>query len=151
VGHVIPHHVFQLPGHYLVVEVPDGDSIVILAGDRYESVQMRNIQTPNRNKPGYAQAGAYLRERILDETIQLEFEEEQPRRDFFGRYVAYVVHEGQVMNIEMVRQGFSAFEEEAGESQYAELFQEAEAQARVDKLGRWSTPPFANPPKSVLE
>lgn len=50
------------PTLYPVMEVVDGDTLEIWAGDRFEELRLLNIDTPERGEPGYEAATAALRE-----------------------------------------------------------------------------------------
>lgn len=130
--------IIQIPNWYEVHKIPDGDSLVIRYYGRLESIQLRNVVTPLRNRPGYEEAQQAFRELIGDSRVSLEFEHEEIERDFFGRFIPYVIVGGKNLNIEMVRLGHSEYESEPDKSRYETDFLAAEEEARQNQRGIWA-------------
>lgn len=116
-----------------VLRVIDGDTLdVHCAGAPRERVRLLRIDTPERGRPGYEAASDALRALLGDGPVELEYEEPGvPVRDAYGRLLAYVVADGRVVNVEMVRGGWSPFWTRYGEGRLADTFREAEAEARA--------------------
>lgn len=128
----------QIPNRYEVVEIPDGDSIVIKYYGKYESIQLRNVVTTVRGKPGFTEAQSELRSLIGDSRVQLEFEHGEIERDFFSRFIPHVYVDGLHLNHEMIRLGHSAYEAEPDDSRYRDEFIAAEEEAHTAKRGIWA-------------
>jgi micrococcal nuclease len=74
-----------------VVGISDGDTIrVELADGTRERVRLVGISAPERDVCGFAGATEHLRRALEGERVQLIPDSSQPRRDRFGRLLAYV-------------------------------------------------------------
>jgi len=111
------------------VRVVDGDTIKVNWHGEETSVRMLGIDTPERGQPGYREATRHLRKMIGPATmVQIEFETGRPRRDRYGRLLAYVWLDGKNLNVEQVRAGHSRFITRYGRGKHAEEFERAERQ-----------------------
>lgn len=72
--------------------------------------------------------------------IGLEFEKPGvEKRDGFGRLLAYVIAGGVNVNLELVRQGWSAYYTKYGKGRLRAEFEAAEREARTARRGLWRT------------
>lgn len=76
------------------------------------------------------------RDRLLGETVRLEFDPNLPRRDYYDRLVAYVYHDGSLVNRDLLQQGYArvypvSFAKEA-------QFRETQAEAQAADRGVWN-------------
>ena len=85
-----------------VVEVYDGDTFLINNG---MIVRMIGINAPDRGELGYQEAGDFLNGEINNKTVALEYDKYQD--DKFGRILAYVWKDGELINVKMVKNGFA--------------------------------------------
>jgi micrococcal nuclease len=125
---------------WFVIHVTDGDTLVARLGkpERRETVRMLNINTPEKNRPGFGEAREALKVLVRGGYVTLESEKPGlEKRDRFGRLLAYVVADGVNCNIEMVRLGWSAFYKKYGKGRLADEFEAAEKEAKERKLGIW--------------
>jgi micrococcal nuclease len=127
-----------------VVRVVDGDTIVVDFGNGVkEKVRLLCVNTPESVHPDKKQnipmgkvASKYTRKRLQGQPVTLEFGPEL--RGNYGRLLAYVFVGGQNFNVELVRQGLSAYYTKYGLSEkYDHDFRTAEKQARRDRLNIW--------------
>ncbi|GAH16418.1 unnamed protein product, partial [marine sediment metagenome] len=73
-------------------------------------------------------------------SVNLEFEIKKLRGNY-GRLLAYVFVDGQNLNLDLVRQGLSAYYTKYGKSEkYDAKFRAAEKKARKEKLNIWGDP-----------
>jgi micrococcal nuclease len=139
-----------IAGHYQVIRVVDGDTIVIRYNGKYEKVRLLCVNTPEsvhhdkkQNIPMGKVAARYTQKKLLDEYdrwIDLEFEIDRIRGNH-GRLLAYVFVNGKNLNIDLVRQGLSPYYTKYGKSKkYHAEFRAAEKQARKEKLNIWGDP-----------
>ncbi len=130
----------QGPRIWRVTKVKDGDTLVVRQEDpeRIETVRLLRINTPEKDERGYEEAKEALKYLVRGADVTLEFENEGPeKRDGFGRLLAYVHADGLNVNLELVRQGWSAFYTKYGKGRMAAEFEKAEAEARRAKVGLW--------------
>src|SRR5262245_64480945 len=79
---------------YRVVDVLDGDTIVVGRGDRRDTIRMLGIDTPETHHPTKPvqcygpEASAYTTVRLLGRLVGLEDDVET--RHVYGRHLAYV-------------------------------------------------------------
>jgi micrococcal nuclease len=122
-----------------LLHVVDGDTITVRYREKKESIRLLRINTPERNREGYAEARDALRELVEGTELTLQFED--PRRierDRHGRILAYVIADGINANIEIVRQGWSRFWKKYGTGRFSAAFEGAEREARRKSAGLWS-------------
>jgi micrococcal nuclease len=106
--------------------------------ERIETVRLLRVNTPEKNERGHEEAKEALKYLVRSADVTLEFENEGPeKRDGFGRLLAYVHADGLNVNLELVRQGWSAFYTKYGKGRLAAEFEKAEAEARRAKVGLW--------------
>jgi micrococcal nuclease len=120
---------------YPVVRVIDGDTIVIRKDGREEKVRLLRVNTPERGRPLYEEATAKLRRMLDGQNVDLEYEGD--RKDPYGRTLAYVLIDGRLVNVHIVRLGMSKFFDKYGQGKYVVEFQIAESEARAAGRGVW--------------
>lgn len=124
-----------------VTRVVDGDTLhVRIAGSPTpdEKIRLLRINTPERDEPGCERATAALMALVAGGRVELEWEKPQAERDEYGRLLAYVWAGETLVNVELVRQGFTRFFTKYGTGRYADLFRAAEDEARTAKRGLWT-------------
>jgi endonuclease YncB( thermonuclease family) len=122
-----------------VLEVIDGDTIVVEWRGRTEHVRLLRVNAPERGQPGFHEAKALLERLTKDMTVALEFER-PGERDRYARLLCYVFAEGSHVNLEVVRAGCSPFWTKYGDGRYALAFRLAEMEARAKRAGLWGNP-----------
>ena len=124
-----------------VLKIMDGDTIVMSYQSSVpmkEKVRLLNVNTPERGEPGFRQAAQALKKLVANKTVRLEFETPNlPKRDRYGRLLAYVMADGLNVNVELVRQGWSTYWTKYGQSRFRQHFIQAQRQARTAKRGVW--------------
>jgi micrococcal nuclease len=97
VGHEAP-----VAQRFTVLRVIDGDTFELTGGDR---VRMLTIDTPERGQPLYDSARTVLEGQVMGRPVDLQFA--GPRRDRYGRLLAYVYVDTLLVNALLVRQGLA--------------------------------------------
>ncbi len=121
------------PG-YKVIEVIDGDTIVLSGGER---IRFIGINTPEVGMYFYAEARDVLKIMILGKEVWLE--KDISEYDQYGRKLRYVYLEDIFVNLEMVKRGFANIFTYPPDVKYSEKFLEAERYARENDLGLWES------------
>jgi micrococcal nuclease len=97
-----------------VTEIIDGDTIhcdveIVLFGKRelYRDViiRMKGIDTPERGRPGYADAKAHTKQRLLEKFIVIRCDMEET--DNWERQVAIILIQGQNYNEELIEKNLA--------------------------------------------
>jgi len=106
--------------------------------ERKETIRLLNVDTPEKDEPGFVEAKEALKYLVRGAHIRLEFEKANAEdRDGFGRLLAYVYVDEQNVNVELVRQGWSEFYAKYGRGRFANDFEAAEKEAKADGRGLW--------------
>jgi len=127
---------------YPVVRVVDGDTLIIDINGTEEKVRLIGIDTPesvhpdeNRNTEFGEIASAYTKDRLEGENVSLELDVEE--RDQYGRLLAYVYLDGEMFNLNLVREGYAVVATYPPNVKYVEDFVAAQKAAREDGVGLW--------------
>ena len=103
-----------------------------------ERLRLIGVDTPERDEPGYKEATEALKAMLKDKPLRIEFEVlGQLERDNFGRLVVYLYADDLLVNAELIRQGWSKHYQKHGRGRLAQLFDEAEKEAKKAKRGLW--------------
>jgi micrococcal nuclease len=126
------------PATVPVVFVADGDTVRVEYRGKREWVRLLRIDTPERDEAGYGEARDALRGLVEGREVTLVFEDPGiEERDVHGRLLGYLFRDGENLNVEMIRAGWSPFWTRYGEGRFAEEFRRAEGEAREAGRGLW--------------
>lgn len=125
--------------------VIDGDTIEVRFPSGIETVRLLGIDTPETVHPTKPiechgpEASASLK-RLLPPGTTIRLERDQQFRDHFGRMLAYVYRfdDDRFVNLDQVATGMAEANIIAPNRAFSTVFQQAEARARVNNLGRWA-------------
>jgi micrococcal nuclease len=134
------------PERVAVVNVFDGDTIVVMRHGRETTVRLIGVDTPETSRPDCPvqffgpEASEHTRSSLLGKTVRLVFEPDgRPGGsvDRYGRVLAYVfTGDGRNFNLELVRSGYGrAFTKYP--FSYEREFRDAERAARKAGIGIW--------------
>lgn len=102
---------------YVVTRVVDGDTIEVEMDGEKVKVRLLCIDTPERGQDGFDEATVALKGLIGDAgRVQLIYDPEHDKADFFGRQLCYVIVDGANANVEMVRLGHTKYWTKYGKS-----------------------------------
>lgn len=131
-------------GQYAVLEVLDGDTIIVNMGGRGETVRFIGLDTPEKNHPEkpvqcFAQAAsAHMSELINFQSVSLQADPLSQNRDRYNRLLRYVyLPDGTLLNAKQIEDGYGFAYLNYPFSKSSE-FESLEHQARVAKRGLWS-------------
>lgn len=127
-----------------VVEVVDGDTVVIDFGGREEAVRLIGIDTPETVHPDRPvecfgpEASAFAAE-LLPLGTEVEVTRDVVDRDDYGRLLGYIHRsDGLFVNEELVRQGFAVPLRIGPNTTHSSVFVAAAKAAETDDLGLWA-------------
>ncbi len=126
-----------------VLRVVDGDSIECELDGAKERVRLLGIDAPElQQQPFGARSAAALRELLpLQSNIMLDLDVRE--RDQYGRLLAHLWNEkGELVNEEMLRQGYAVVYVLPPNVKYADEFRTAARSAQLAKRGLWATSGF---------
>ena len=130
------------PAAPIVTRVIDGDTIVVDIGGESYKVRYIGIDTPELDdrRPEFrnlAQKATRLNRQLVEEkTVRLE--KDISETDRYGRLLRYVYVGDILVNAELVRQGLAWAKAYPPDTKYQDTLEEAEAEARQDKIGIWA-------------
>lgn len=123
-----------ISGNTLEVIVPS------LANNQIQRVRLLGFDAPSpAQRPWGKDAMDFLRQ-VDKETIQLEFDQE--RQDSYDRLLAYVWHDGALLNLAMVAEGHALVDSRLPNIRYEQELRRGQESARLQGLGIWNP---ANP------
>lgn len=146
-----------------VSRVVDGDTIYAMIGNRMEAIRYIGINTPETHHPRLGaqpggQAATEVNRQLVDgQWVQLTFDVQQ--RDKYGRLLAYVWINGQMVNAHMVHSGYAQASAYPPNVRYQDYFSQLERGAREGQRGLWGDAaaepilryqPRANPRRRVV-
>jgi len=99
--------------------VIDGDTIK----SNETSIRLLGINCPEKGEKYYSEAGEFLENLVLNETVKLEFSKD--KKDLYGRTLAYIFIEKENINLDLVKEGFANFYFPSGRDMHYNEFKEA--------------------------
>ncbi|WP_420640373.1 thermonuclease family protein [Candidatus Poriferisocius sp.] len=128
-----------------VVEVIDGDTVVVRVADHTEHVRLIGIDTPET--PGgflpeecYGEEASAFTRSLLPAGTAVSLTRDTEARDRYGRLLAYLhrTDDGLFVNLEIAAQGYAEALSIEPNTIHAAAFRSAEAAARDRGLGLWT-------------
>lgn len=136
----------QRGGPYPVTRVVDGDTVDVLVDGRRTRIRVIGINTPETVAPSRPvqcfgpQASAKAKELLSGRSVWLESDPSQGSDDSYGRRLAFVWINNDVdFGLSMIRGGYAAEYTYKLPYRYRATYRAAQAKARSDGLGLWSS------------
>ncbi len=127
---------------YEVLKVVDGDTIQIDFNGTKEKVRLIGIDTPESVHPDEAKntengkiASEYTKSILTGKRVKLELDVQE--RDKYGRILAYVYLDGQMVNKKLLADGYAQVATFPPNVKYVEEFKEIQKEAKEAKRGLW--------------
>ncbi|MCW4031939.1 MAG: lamin tail domain-containing protein [Candidatus Bathyarchaeota archaeon] len=124
-----------IPTVYKVIEVKDGDSIVL---EDSSEIRLLGINAPEHGYPYENESKTRLSELILGKNVTLESDFED--KDQYDRLLRYVFVNDIFVNVQLVKEGLATAYMESGLKYESQLL-EAEDYAELNELGIWKKEP----------
>jgi micrococcal nuclease len=122
--------------------VADGDTIVLMGGERLRYAGINAPEVAHHGEPGEpygVAARRFNQDLVLGRWLNLEFTEDF--RDHHGRLLAYVfLEDGTFVNGELVQQGYAHLIRRQSKVGYWERLLNLQRQALKERKGIWSLP-----------
>lgn len=119
----------DLAGPYSVVRVVDGDTFVIDRNGTEEKVRLIGVDTPESVHPDAAKntdagksASEHTQELLTGKSVYLEFDVQE--RDKYGRLLAYVYLDGEMLNERLLEEGYAVLATYPPNVKYLDRLQE---------------------------
>jgi endonuclease YncB( thermonuclease family) len=126
---------------YRVVQVLDGDTVVVQRDGRPETIRLLGVDTPETHHPRKPvqcygpEASAYTASRLFGQLVRLEDDVE--RHDVYGRRLAYVYLHGANFEEELLRKGYARLLVIEPNHAHARDMLDEELNARARRVGLW--------------
>lgn len=118
----------------------DGDTVHFKVDGQLEKVRFIAVDTPevNKNEPYALEAKDYTCDRLTQaETIELKIDPLAKEPDKYGRMIAWVYVDGELLQKELVSEGLASVKYIYDDYLYVDELYHLEAQAKNLKLGIW--------------
>lgn len=139
----LPAHAGSASLPATVVRVVDGDTLVVRADGREETVRLIGVDTPETvhptigAQPGGPEASAFTKH-LLPPGTRVTLELDVQQRDRYGRLLAYVyLPDGRMLNAELLRTGLAQLLTIPPNVRYVDLFVRLQREAREAGRGLW--------------
>ena len=126
-----------------VVRVVDGDTIVVKLNGKDEKVRFLLIDTPesvhanaSKNTEFGKVASDFTKNLLEGKQVSLEFDVAE--RDKYGRLLAYVYLDDQMVNETLLKEGMAKVAVFQPNVKYVDQFRKLEKEAQENKVGIWS-------------
>lgn len=121
-------------GTYAVSSVTDGDTIVVRDD---VVIRLIGIDAPEKDECFADESKEFLKQ-LLDETIEIRFDDTQGDKDTYDRVLGYVfLEDGTNINLVMVENGYAREYTHMYPYEFQEEFLNAEEKAKEEKRGLW--------------
>jgi len=129
--------------YWRITYIVDGDTFHGFNAEgekrKFRPIGINTPETGKRNgrpEPFHAEATAFTKEMLLDHTVRIVYDVTE--LDRYGRHLVYVyLQDGTFFNLEVVRAGWARTMTIAPNVKYAELFSQAQREAREQGRGSW--------------
>lgn len=123
----------------------DGDTFKVLIDNEVKTVRMLAVDTPETVKPGTdvqpygKEASDYTCDRLSNASkIELEYDSNSSKADKYGRLLAWVYVDGEMLQKELISLGYAKVAYIYGKYSYLDELYSIEEKIANDKIGIWS-------------
>ena len=127
-----------------VTRVVDGDTLKVSIGGEEQTVRLIGVDTPESVDPRRPvecfgeEASEFVKQRVEGERVKLVTDSTQSDRDRYDRLLRYVYTGDEMLNREIIAEGYG-FEYTVGKKHlFADEFRELEERAKNQEIGLWS-------------
>lgn len=141
----IPSMVYAEKERVTLLKCVDGDTAKFLIGKESVTTRFLAIDTPEtkhpkkKEEPFGREASDYTCKRLKNaQKIELEYDEASTKEDKYGRRLAWVLVDGELLQSELVEKGYAKVAYLYGDYKYTNVLKLEEKFARVNKRGLWN-------------
>lgn len=124
--------------------ITDGDTVKCAP---IGTIRLIGVDAPESSEAPHGAAARAALASIVPIGATLQVEKDQADRDRYGRTLAYLWHDGQMLNWRLLREGWGRSDPYPGTPRYHARFDAAEDAARAESLGLWRVGGLACRPK----
>lgn len=125
----------------------DGDTIKVIRKKEEITVRLLAIDTPEVNKKEYyaKEASNYTCNKVKNaKVIELEYDSKSNKTDKYGRVLAWVYVDDELLNDEIIQGGYGKVAYLYGKYKYVDILKVHEKKAQDNNLGIWSNKKVTN-------
>ena len=119
----------------------DGDSFYLIIKGEEKECRLIGIDAPeiSNNEPHAKEAREYCNDILINANkLKVEYDEESKRVDNYGRELVYVFIDDELLQTELLKQGYAKVAYIYGDYKYLKEMKNAEFEARRKQLNIWS-------------
>ena len=120
----------------------DGDTAWFILNEEKIKVRFLAIDTPestNKIEPYGKEAAKYTCDMLTSATnIELEYDDESDKVDKYGRYLAWIIIDGENLQMKLVENGYAEVKYIYGNYKYLDEIKKLQKKAQEEKLNIWS-------------
>ena len=117
-----------------VVGITDGDTITVLRDKEQVKIRLYGIDTPERGQPFSKKAKQFTSKMVFGKVVEVH----RMDTDRYGRTVALVSVDKQLLNKELVKAGLAWVYDRYCSEPICESWRNFQLRARMDKRGLWA-------------
>jgi len=142
---MLPIHVYAEKEIVHLSKCVDGDTAKFEIGGKVYTTRFLAIDTPETKHPKKGQepfgkeASSYTCKRLSTaQKIELEYDENREKKDKYGRVLAWVLVDGELLQGELIEKGYAQVAYLYRDYKYTNVLKLEEKMARVNKRGLWN-------------
>lgn len=123
----------------------DGDTARFVIDNEVKSVRFLAINTPEikhgkkKAEPYGVEASKYTCKKLKNaKKIELEYDENSDETDKYGRVLAWIFVDDELLQSSLVKEGYAEVKYLYGDYKYTSKLQKQEKKAKKDKINMWS-------------
>ena len=134
-----PRHPVRATVPCTVTRIVDGDTIWCSGVAR---IRLIGTDSPESDQGSFGAEATSALTGMIPPGTEVQIEQDPEPRDRYGRLLAYIWHDGTLVNWRMVREGWAVLLTYPPNVQYVDLFTNAQRRAREEMRGLWRTGGF---------
>jgi endonuclease YncB( thermonuclease family) len=137
--HLGPIHPVRATASCSVTRIVDGDTIWCSG---VGGIRLIGMDSPEADQEPFGADATSALAAFIPPGTEVQLEQDVEARDRYGRLLAYVWHDGRLVNWRMVREGWAVLLTYPPNVQYVDWFTSAERHAREEQRGLWAVSGF---------
>jgi len=134
-----PRHPVRATATCTVTRIVDGDTIWCSGAGR---IRLIGMDSPESDQGSFGAEATFALAAFIPPGTNVEIEQDVEARDRYGRLLAYIWHDGTLVNWRMVREGWAVLLTYPPNVQYVDWFANAQGRARDEERGLWRSGGF---------
>lgn len=136
----------------------DGDTARFIIGNEIKSVRFLAINAPEikhgkkKAEPYGVEASKFTCKKLKNaRKIKLEYDENSDKTDKYGRVLAWVFVDDELLQSSLVKEGYAELKYLYGDYKYTKELKKQESKAKKEKINMWSDNTYINDDEDVVD